>query len=234
MAMCRIKVKKRARILTRGELRRALQVATITRDPERNQFIIVASHALGLRVSELGRITPRDVMFSSGVFKTELTIRGVLAKNNVTRTVPMSNQVLLDYLEKYIAYRVRNKIGTMPPGVTAFKGLSPDLPLVFSGRGGGFAAITKTRVLESGEVEQYAAIDGLEQLFRYLYRLAGLRGASSHTGRRTYATRLMEAGVDIDTIAHLLGHGDVQFSYPYLTPSKSALRRAFESALSLD
>lgn len=41
-------VQKRARILTRGELKHVLNIATLTRDPERNQLLIALTHALGL------------------------------------------------------------------------------------------------------------------------------------------------------------------------------------------
>lgn len=185
MAMFRIKVKKRARILSKSEFRRMLKVATITREALRNQLLLCFSHACGLRVTELGALTIRDIMHPSGRLKDEVTLRSSITKNAHTRTVPMSSTLLLEHLEKYLAHRIKNSIGVMPKSTDKFRGLSPDLPVIFSGRGSGFAMARKVRVLESGETEIYLAADALEQLFRDLYAKGGMRGASSHSGRRS-------------------------------------------------
>ena len=184
MAMFRINVKKRARILTRAEFKRVLKVCTITREPLRNQLIMCLSHALGLRVTEL-----------------------------------------------YLVYRIENDIGVLPATTEDFRGLSPDLQLIFSSRGGGFALATKKRVLLSGANEEYKACDALEQLFRHLYKISGMKSASSHSGRRSYASRLVESGVDIEDVSRLLGHTDLDYTLIYVSPSKVAVREAFEAAL---
>jgi len=131
----------------------------------------------------------------------------------------------------YLAFRIKNDIGMLPEATEEFRGLSPDLPLLFSNRGGGFALVRKKRVLESGEQEEYQACDALEQTFRHLYKISGMKGASSHSGRRTFATRLIESGVDIEDVSHLLGHTSVDFTLPYLETSKVSLRSAFNVAL---
>lgn len=78
MAMFRHTVKKRARILTKAEFRHALKVAGITREPARNQLLLCLSHALGLRVTELARVTIDDVMTPSGRLRSELACRAAL------------------------------------------------------------------------------------------------------------------------------------------------------------
>ena len=231
MAMFRINVKKRARILSRPEFKRVLQVCTITREPLRNQLIMCLSHALGLRVTELASITIRDVLHVSGRVRAELTMRAEITKNSRVRNLPMSSALLLHHLELYLAYRLENDIGVIPATTDDFRGLSPDLPLIFSSRGGGFALATKKRVLETGEKVEYMASDALEQLFRHLYKIAGMRGASSHSGRRSYASRLVENGVDIEDVSRLLGHTDLDYTLIYVSPSKAAVREAFELAL---
>lgn len=173
MAMFRINVKKRARILTRPEFKRVLQVCTITREPLRNQLIMCLSHALGLRVTELASITIRDVLHASGRVRAELTMRAEITKNSRVRNLPLSSELLLHHLELYLGYRLENDIGVIPAKTDDFRGLSPDLPLIFSSRGGGFALATKKRVLETGEKVEYMASDALEQLFRHLYKISG-------------------------------------------------------------
>lgn len=94
-----------------------------------------------------------------------------------------------------------------------------------------FLPATKKRVLQSGEQEEYKASDALEQLFRDLYQKGCYKGASSHSGRRSYATHLIQGGAEIKDVSHLLGHDSVDFALPYLEPSKENLRKAFEVAL---
>lgn len=176
MAMFRINVKKRARILTKPEFRRVLKVCTITREAIRNQLIMCLSHALGLRVTEMASITVRDVMHASGRIRAELTMRAEITKNARVRNLPLSNELLLYHLELYLAYRIERDIGMLPAATDAFRGLSPDLALVFSNRGGPFALSSKKRVLDSGVKEEYWAADALEQLFRHLYQISGMKG----------------------------------------------------------
>lgn len=231
MAMYRHTVQKRARILTRAEFNHVFKVASLTRDPERNQLLLCLSHALGLRVSEMARLTVRDVLFPTGRIRDELTLRAEITKYNRTRTVPISSKRLIGALDIYLEHRITLGIGAVPQESAAYRGLAPDLPLIFSERGTGFALIGKKRLLETGVIETYLACDPLEDLFRRLYRSAGLRGASSHSGRRAYATRLMESGVDIETISHLLGHAELDYTMPYLEVSVDSIRHAFTVAL---
>lgn len=161
MAMFRINAKKRARILTRAEFKRMLKVVTVTRDVERNQLLLCFSHACGLRCTELASITIRDILQPSGLLKSELTLRAEITKNARVRTVPMPEGLLTKHIEIYLVHRIENNIGVIPKKTEAFRGLSPDLPVIFSGRGSGFAMARKVRVLESGVTEVYAAADAL-------------------------------------------------------------------------
>ncbi|WP_082758251.1 MULTISPECIES: tyrosine-type recombinase/integrase [Burkholderia] len=56
-----------------------------------------------------------------------------------------------------------------------------------------------------------------------LYRAAGFgRGYSSHSARRTFATRLLAQGHPIETVQLLLGHSHLDHVAPYLEVSKTA------------
>lgn len=220
----------RARILTSAEIKHAIRCAELTRDPERNTLLIVISHACGLRVTECACIPLKAILYPSGRIREELTLDGSYTKYHRTRTVPLSSPRLLSALDAYLDYRVREGVGVIA-GETAYRGLSPDMSLIFSGRGSRFALAQKRRILKGGVVEIYAASDALERVFARLYADAGLHGATSHSGRRTYATRLLEQGAEVTTISHLLGHESVEYTYPYLEPSEDAIRHAFEVAL---
>jgi integrase/recombinase XerD len=64
-----------------------------------------------------------------------------------------------------------------------------------------------------------------------LYKDAGIMGGSSHSGRRTMASRLLEQGHSIEALQLMLGHSEMDHVDPYLQISKEKLRRAFAEAL---
>lgn len=82
-----------------------------------------------------------------------------------------------------------------------------------------------------GEVETYLACDALQAHITRLYRDAGLHDCSSHSGRRTFATRLVAQGHDIEVVQRLLGHADLDHTDDYLDVDKRTLQAMFEGAL---
>jgi integrase/recombinase XerD len=67
----------------------------------------------------------------------------------------------------------------------------------------------------------------LSMLFKEIYDLAGIR-TSSHSGRRTFATRLNARGVGMRTIQKLMGHRHISTTALYCDVSDDILRNAVE------
>jgi integrase/recombinase XerD len=67
----------------------------------------------------------------------------------------------------------------------------------------------------------------LSMLFKAVYEMAGIR-TSSHSGRRTFATRLNAKGVGMRTIQKLLGHQHISTTALYCEVSEDTLRNAVE------
>ena len=67
----------------------------------------------------------------------------------------------------------------------------------------------------------------LSMLFKEIYELAGIR-TSSHSGRRTFATRLNASGVGMRTIQKLMGHRHIGTTALYCEVSDETLRNAVE------
>ena len=67
----------------------------------------------------------------------------------------------------------------------------------------------------------------LSMLFKETYDLAGIR-TSSHSGRRTFATRLNEKGVGMRTIQRLMGHRNIGTTALYCEVSDEIMRNAVE------
>ena len=83
-------------------------------------------------------------------------------------------------------------------------------PLLFSGKGGGFSAQT------------------VINRFSRFYNKAGLRGASSHSGRRQFLTELGDKGVNVRVIQVLARHKHLSTTQRYIDYNESKLRRAVE------
>jgi integrase/recombinase XerD len=67
----------------------------------------------------------------------------------------------------------------------------------------------------------------LSMLFKEIYELAGIR-TSSHSGRRTFATRLNAKGVGMRTIQKLMGHRHIGTTALYCDVAGDTLRNAVE------
>jgi integrase/recombinase XerD len=69
----------------------------------------------------------------------------------------------------------------------------------------------------------------ISHLLRRLKKIAkevGVGHATLHKFRHTYATRLLESGVDIVTVQYLLGHSDIETTRQYLDPREELKRKA--------
>ena len=86
----------------------------------------------------------------------------------------------------------------------------PEAPLIVSQRNGRpFANVT------------------LSMVFKTIYETAGIR-TSSHSGRRTFATRLNAKGVGMRTIQKLMGHRHIGTTALYCEVSEEVMRNAVE------
>ena len=66
------------------------------------------------------------------------------------------------------------------------------------------------------------------QLFLDIYKACGLKDASSHSGRRTYITRLANKGVGVRLLAALAGHAHISTTQRYIDVNSDQLRQAVE------
>ena len=71
------------------------------------------------------------------------------------------------------------------------------------------------------------SIVSLSMLFKQIYEMAGIR-TSSHSGRRTFATRLNAKSVGMRTIQKLMGHRNIGTTALYCEVSDETLRNAVE------
>lgn len=69
------------------------------------------------------------------------------------------------------------------------------------------------------------------RIFREVYKLSGIKQhASPHTLRHSFATHLLENGVDLETVRELLGHESLATTGVYLSIAMEHKRRAYDEA----
>ena len=94
--------------------------------------------------------------------------------------------------------------------VAAFPHKAPDRPLFYTQKRPGWTANT------------------LAQHFLQMYRKAGLQGASSHSGRRTFITALANKGVGVRVLMSLAGHRNISTTQHYIDVNDAMKRAAVE------
>lgn len=223
---------KHARSLDRGQFARLIKITRATsRYADRDVLVLMLGHKAGLRITEITRITVADIMFPSGRLREEVSLREAVTKGCKQRCTFLSSKPLVDAMEAYLAYRIERDIGVELGDNLPYRGLLPHMPLIWSSRGGGHSQNTKRRTLATGEVRDYKANDSLQTHVTKLYRNAGLRGGSSHSGRRTFASRVLEKTGDIEVVRNLLGHDDISCTDRYLDVNPKTICMMFADAV---
>jgi integrase/recombinase XerD len=82
-------------------------------------------------------------------------------------------------------------------------------------------------LIASQRNERFFSNVSLSMVFKEIYEMAGIR-TSSHSGRRTFATRLNEKGIGMRTIQRLMGHRNISTTALYCEVSDEIMRNAVE------
>lgn len=69
---------------------------------------------------------------------------------------------------------------------------------------------------------------GMTQHFYWLFRNAGVAGASSHSMRRSFITNLASKGIGVRVLAALAGHKSILCTQKYIDASDDMLRNSVE------
>lgn len=83
------------------------------------------------------------------------------------------------------------------------------------------------RVFSNGQGKPFTA-KGISDAFQRLYERAGILG-SCYSGRRTFATNMMDRSVPLPVISKALGHKSVNTTINYIGVTNSMLERAMFS-----
>jgi integrase/recombinase XerD len=191
---------KKAPVLTQTQFKLAVASARAHEQGTRNVALLHFSAALGLRAKEMSQLLVRDVLASDGKIKDEVLLTRATTKGGKQRLIYLTNKEVRRALIAYLDERRAAEGGPLQAASALFT----------SRKGGGFSPNT------------------MQMLFKRIYRVAGLDQASSHSGRRTFATSLIERGVDIKAVSSLMGHSTVAMTARYVDDNPIRLRRVCE------
>jgi integrase/recombinase XerD len=194
-----------ARVLTERELRKVLAYCSSQPHAERNRAMLLCTHLAGMRVGEVSALRICDVLAADGTVKDEIHLSASQTKGNKGRTVYVA-QRLRDELTKYMHARfgIRNLL-----------------------------AVTYTDTQLALFPTQKSPARGftpntLCQLMHLIYKRAGIEGASSHSGRRSFITKLADKGVGVHVLMHLASHKSIATTQRYITVNDDMKRKAVE------
>ena len=189
---------KQAKTLTQQELRRVLDYVATRKHSVRNRALLMTTHLSGMRVGEVASLRNSDVLDAEGNIRNEIRLSAEQTKGNEARVVFVS-----DKLRKELELYTR---------LMGNANVNPVLKFFYSQKrtSDGFTANTLT------------------QFFHYLYKRAGIDGASSHSGRRTFITNLATKGVGVRVLMSLAGHKNISTTQAYIDVNDDMKRKAVE------
>lgn len=147
-------------------------------------------------MTEIAQIEVQDVLFPSSPLREEISLRAAITKGCRQRCIYLSHAKAIDAIDQYLGYRVVRSLRTTSDS-SRYRGFEPASKLILKHKGYKFHLNTKRSVSWAAEPVDYLACDSLQSHVTRLYRDAGIRGGSSHSGRRTMASRLIQQGADV-------------------------------------
>ena len=198
-------VMPQAKVLNERELRKVLSHCNTYSHASRNRAMLLCTHLAGMRVGETAALRIRDVLGADGMVMDEIALSAQQTKGSNARTVLVPKK-LRDELTTYLQQRF---------------GLQ-DL-----------RAITQTDTQRALFPTQKNPKRGftantLCQLMHKIYKDAQLTGASSHSGRRGFITKLADKGVGVRVLMALAGHKSIATTQRYIELNPTIMRGAVE------
>jgi len=197
-----------APVISDKQLDIVLRMCEGTQNANCDIALIRVSHALGLRAKELASLTLGTVLDAT-------TEDGVYLLSKKNKWGLLETWRLLKHMTKgakfrevyFVQKQARKAVEEyIQERAASYELLKPESPLFRTRRGGAFSA------------------NSLQTSIAAIYSRAGI-SASSHSGRRTFATKLAVVGADLRAIQLLMGHASITQTATYVDASPDRLKR---------
>ena len=197
-------------VLTKGEVGRVL-----ARMQGTHRLMAQLAYGCGLRLMECIRLRVQDIDFGQG----KLFVRG--GKGGKDRTVPLPDAVrplLAGHVERVAELHAKDLREGFGEAYIP-EALARKYPNACRETGWQYVFPAKRRSVDprSGrEMRHHVLESGFQKAVKEGVRKAGIRKrATVHTLRHSFATHLLENGVNIRTVQELMGHKDVKTTEIY-------------------
>ena len=87
---------------------------------------------------------------------------------------------------------------------------------------------TRAGYLFRTQKQSHFSANSAAQLLNRIYARAGITGATSHSGRRSFITQLASKGVGVRVLAELAGHQSITTTQRYIDVNEETVRAAVE------
>ena len=194
-----------ARVLTEKEIRKVLNFCNTQPHSARNKAMLLCTHMAGMRVGEVAALRICDVLALDGTVKEEIALSASQTKGDKARTVLVPKK-LRDELTSYLQQRF---------GLASLQ------------------AVTQTDIQRAlfptqKNPKRGFSANTLCQLFHKIYKDSQMYGATSHSGRRTFITKLADKGVGVRVLMALAGHKSIATTQRYIELNPTIMKAAVE------
>ena len=195
---------KQAKVLTDKQVETLLSFVTGTNYPERNRVVVLLSFYAGLRAKEIAGLTWGMVLDADGRVSDHLALENRASKGRSGRVVPF-HKTLRDALVLLLEHESgKGRVTTDGYVVT----------------------------LRKGSTDVVMRAQSIKYLFREWYSRLNLTGASSHSGRRFFITRVARligtTGGSMRDVMSLSGHRSLSSVQRYVETDPEAQRKVID------
>jgi len=192
----------------------------LSKQPERDVCLLAFFIGTPCSTLEINRIQLKDILSKSGSLNKSFIIRGKKDYHDNDRHYYLANSKINIYIEKYLNYRVKNKVclGNNPD---QYNGLDPDEAFFISYQNKSFSLVKK---------KDSFTCDALNRHIKTLLRQAGIENPSILSGRRTFAVNLYRQGCDIAHLMHMLGDKTAETTKKLVETNTVDMRAISENA----
>ena len=194
-----------ARVLTERELRKVLSYCSSQPHASRNRAMLLCTHMAGMRVGEVAALRICDVLGADGTVLEEIALAAIQTKGNHSRTVLVPKK-LRDELTDYLQQRF---------GITNLVAVT-------------YTDTQRALFPTQKNPKRGFTANTLCQLFHKLYKDTHMTGATSHSGRRTFITKLADKGVGVRVLMALAGHKSIATTQRYIELNPTVMKAAVE------
>lgn len=196
---------KQAKVLTTEEINSAISdvMNYSGKWAKRNRMLLLLSHHTGMRVVEMSALRLSDVLDIHGRVLSEINLAAHQTKGSQGRRVILPSRTQTE-ISKYLQHQWNTK---------SLQGLvyqAGNQPLFYSQKLNAFTP------------------NQLSQVFSRIYRDAGIVGATSHSGRRSWITALCSKGANVRAIQMLAGHRSLSTTQKYVELGDHVLKAVAE------